>query len=60
VQHSFTGAIKLESDNKTFYREKSPGPQYVGKPSAEIDANWNNLLRGKKASDLFVKAYCEW
>ncbi|KAH8805515.1 hypothetical protein F5884DRAFT_835828 [Xylogone sp. PMI_703] len=46
VEIAFTGGIKLDRDNKTFYREKGTGTQYVGRPSPEIDQAWDNLLLG--------------
>ena len=47
VQYPFIGGIKLGDDNQTFYREISPGPQYVGTPSMAIDLAWNKLLLGE-------------
>ena len=42
---SFTGELKFHK-NKTMYRDYEDEPKYVGPPSAEIDANWNALLKG--------------
>ena len=47
VQYPFTGGIKLGNNNQTFYREISPGPQYVGTPSPAIDRAWGELLQGE-------------
>ncbi|TGO16132.1 hypothetical protein BPAE_0517g00030 [Botrytis paeoniae] len=43
----FTGGLHYHK-NGTLYRETIEGePQYVGNPSPEIDAAWNQLLKGQ-------------
>ncbi|THV45576.1 hypothetical protein BGAL_0473g00050 [Botrytis galanthina] len=43
----FTGGLHYHK-NGTLYREAIEGePQYVGSPSPEIDAAWNQLLKGQ-------------
>ncbi|KAJ2982633.1 hypothetical protein NQ176_g1255 [Zarea fungicola] len=39
----FTGGIKFH-DNGTMFRDRGPGPQYVGLPSQNIDDNWDALI----------------
>ncbi|KAF2830159.1 hypothetical protein CC86DRAFT_368017 [Ophiobolus disseminans] len=39
----FTGGIKFH-DNGTMFRDQGPGKQYVGQPSPELDAHWEELV----------------
>lgn len=39
----FTGGIKFH-DNGTMFRDPGPGKQYVGRPSTDIDAAWDDLI----------------
>lgn len=46
---TYTSALRYNSTSKEYYREFDPTkPQYVGKPSPEIDKAWNDLLAGTR------------
>lgn len=45
---TYTGALRYNDTDSTYYREVDPSvPQYVGRPSPEIDKNWMGLLAGE-------------
>jgi hypothetical protein len=47
VQKRFKGGLEVDA-NGTWYRSmKSGEPQYVGEPSAKIDAAWDELMEGR-------------
>jgi len=46
-QVEYTSALRYNATSKTYYRDFDPMlPQYVGKPSPEVDKAWEDLLRG--------------
>lgn len=46
---TYTSALRYNETSKTYYRDFDPNlPQYVGKPSPEIDKARHDLLEGKE------------
>jgi hypothetical protein len=46
VQISFTGGLHYDEQGHLFREVIGNEPQYVGPPSPEIDAAWDDLLKG--------------
>lgn len=55
---AFTGNLNF-FDNGTTYLEHDPeSVRFVGKPSKEIDENWDNLLQSKR-DRIRITSLCE-
>ncbi|KAG0647667.1 Cyclochlorotine biosynthesis O [Hyphodiscus hymeniophilus] len=45
---TYTSALRYNATSDTYYRDFDPStPQYVGKPNADIDQAWSDLLKGQ-------------